>query len=489
MGLTSKTINGVAWSTVSTVVRSIVSLLQVSILTRYLEKSDFGIVAICTLFIGFSQIFLDLGFSVGIIHKQDTTAQQYSSLFWFNIFCGIFITAVLCICSPLVAGIYNEPSLTVILSCLSLIVLFSSIGNQHRTVQQKLMRFKYISIVEISSSLLTLLLAIVLCIEGFGIYSLVFSTMFNALFSNLLFFTIGIIKDRNIRFHFSLRDIYPFFKIGTFSVGSQILDYVSRELDILLISATLGKDVLGMYSLCKKIVMAIYMAVTPILSKVLPSAIAVIQNNTDKVRRVFYDVVETISLASFPIYFLIAIFSYGIIRFLYGENYTDNALVLSLLSLYYGHVSSGSPVGSLQTAFGRTDTGFYWTICRILFTIVAILIGSLWGIESIIICLYISLLGSLPFFWSITIKPLINGHFIDFFMKSVKPFVILLCYSLPFYLLLGKTSSILVMIISAIVYLLVYCMIVTAIFKNSYCVTMAKSFIRNYIYKKHETFT
>ena len=85
MGLFNVVIKGVAWSSLSTIIRSVVSLLQVSILTDYLEKSDFGIVAIATLFIGFIQIFMDLGLSIGIIHKQDITSEQYSSLFWLNI--------------------------------------------------------------------------------------------------------------------------------------------------------------------------------------------------------------------------------------------------------------------------------------------------------------------------------------------------------------------------------------------------------------------
>ena len=128
MGLFNVAIKGVAWSSLSTIVRSVVSLLQVSILTDYLEKSDFGIVAIATLFIGFIQIFMDLGLSIGIIHKQDITSEQYSSLFWFNVFSGGVLTLILIGLSPLVAYIYNEPILTQILSLLSLSIFFHHWG-------------------------------------------------------------------------------------------------------------------------------------------------------------------------------------------------------------------------------------------------------------------------------------------------------------------------------------------------------------------------
>ena len=128
MGLFNVAIKGVAWSSLSTVVRSVVSLLQVSILTRYLEKSDFGIVAIATLFIGFIQIFMDLGLSIGIIHKQDISQKQYSSLFWFNVLSGLVLTIILVALSPVVARLYDEPALTQILALLSLNIFFSSLG-------------------------------------------------------------------------------------------------------------------------------------------------------------------------------------------------------------------------------------------------------------------------------------------------------------------------------------------------------------------------
>lgn len=482
MSLFSTAIKGVAWSSASTIVRSVVSLLQVSILTRYLDKAEFGIVAICTLFIGFSQIFMDLGFSIGIIHKQDISSRQYSSLFWLNIFSGILITGILYMISPIIANAYNTPSLTNILSLLSFTILFSSIGNQHRTVQQKFMRFKYISVIEILASLLTLVVAILLVTNGYGIYSLVYSTLFNILFTNLLFFFIGIYKDRNISFHFSFRDTYPFLKIGIFSVGTQVLDYLSREVDVILISITLGKEILGVYSLCKKLVLSVYAAITPILTKVLAPTFAYIQDDISHVRKIYYDVIETISIFNFPIYFLISIFSYGVINFLYGANYTESAFVLSLLSIYYGYLSTGSPVGSLQAALGRTDTGFYWTIVRIVLNTLAILLGSYFkNIEGIILSLFFITLLSKPISWKITIKPLINGHFIEYMMKSIKPLLVISVFSVPFYLLLGKVSSIMLIIGYSMVYLLIYSFIISKLFPNSYCVNLLKMFVKKYI--------
>ena len=465
-------IKGMTWTTISTVIRSLVSLFQVAILTRFLSKADFGLVAIATVFIGFSQIFLDLGISVGILHKQNITRNQYSSLFWLNILTGIVITIILIVISPFVTRLYGEPTLTPILILLSTSVFFSSIGNQHRIVQQKNLRFKLISLVEISGSLLTMLVAVLLCIAGKGIYSLVFSTLFNAIYTNLAFLCIGIRQDNNVYYHFNIKDTFSFLKIGVFSLGTQLLDYFSREMDVIIISSTLGKEVLGIYSLCKKLILALYNAVNPILMKVMTPMLAMMQNDLKRLQRVYYDIVETIAFVNFPIYCLVAIFSFVILKVMYGVEYTEGALTLSLLALHYGYLTTGNPIGSLQTALGRTDSGFYWTICRIIFYTGATYLGALYGIEYIVLSLILTSILSLPISWKITVEPLIGGRFREFFMLSFRPYLCTIIYSAGFYYFFSKESQVYICVLIGIIYIALYIYIFLMTQKKTYLFTI-----------------
>ena len=470
MGLVKTGIKGVAWTTVSIVIRSVVSLFQITILTRFLEKADFGIVAIATVFIGFTQIFLDLGISVGIMHKQDTSPQEYSSLFWLNIFVGLLLAVVLAVISPLVAEYYNEPSLSVILSLLSLGILFSSIGSQHRTVQQKLMRFKYISIVEIITSLLTFGLTIYLAMHEFGIFTLVYSTLFNAFFSNFLFLVIGLYKDRNISFHFKFVETYPFLKIGIYKIGSSMLDYFSREIDTIIISKVFGMEILGVYNLCKKIIMMLYSIVNQILVKVMSPIFATLQKDINVMRKGLYDVTESVALFNFLIYFLVAIFATGLLKLLYGSSFVDYGFLLSLLAIYYGYLECGSVSSCVQIAMGRTDVGLYWTIVRIALNTAAVLLGSFISIEVIVLFLFVFNLFISPVSWKILVKPLVGGQFWEYFQIILKP----LCYSiliaLPFYLVFQQTVNIVLMICGGFLFAIVYSAMVWLLYRDSFFV-------------------
>ena len=130
---TEKAHAGIKWTTVSVVSNSIVRLLQVAILTRFLSKEDFGTIAIASLFIGFTELFLDMGLSAAIIHKQDIPKKHYSSLFWLNVITGIILLVILLFSASLISKYYHDNSLTPIIQLLSLNILFSSLGRQHKT--------------------------------------------------------------------------------------------------------------------------------------------------------------------------------------------------------------------------------------------------------------------------------------------------------------------------------------------------------------------
>jgi len=85
---------------------------------------------------------------------------------------------------------------------------------------------------------------------------------------NVTHLIIGLLKDSRLHFHFAFSETIPYLKIGIYQVGSSILDFVTRELDILIISATLGLEFLGVYNIAKRVPTAIYSFIQPIVGRV-----------------------------------------------------------------------------------------------------------------------------------------------------------------------------------------------------------------------------
>ena len=57
----NQVLTGFKWTTIGTIVIVFVALLKLSILARYLDKSDFGLMALVTFVMGFMNLFNDMG--------------------------------------------------------------------------------------------------------------------------------------------------------------------------------------------------------------------------------------------------------------------------------------------------------------------------------------------------------------------------------------------------------------------------------------------
>ena len=447
--------SGVKWTTLSSVVSSIVKLAQVAILTRYLTKADFGIIAIAILFISFTRIFLDMGLSTAIMHKQQISKNEYSSLFWLNVFTGIILSVLLMLCAPLVSMYYEEDILTPIIQLLSLNIFFSSIGRQSKTIRHKQMNFKFMSLVDNSVSILTLVLVVVLAMNGYGVYSLVYSTMFEIILSNIIYLVHGIFTDKNISAHFSFAETKTYLNIGVYQLGSSILDYFAREIDVFLISTAFGKETLGAYSLCKRIVQMLYAIISPILLKVATPILATLQDSKENMSKAFIKMLNIVSLINFPIFTLVALLSPLILKIVYGDSYVEYSFILTLLAGVYAITAAAGSVSSVQIALGRTDIGLYWTIYRIIANAIVLYVGSLFSPTIMVALLLVSTIVNLWPFWRIQVKAMLSISFFNFLRPMLFPSILSSVLLVVFYGFIDSEHIIKAIIITFI-FVLVY---------------------------------
>ncbi len=477
---TEKAHKGIKWTTVSVVSNSVVRLLQVTILARFLSKEDFGTIAIASLFIGFTELFLDMGLSAAIIHKQIIPRKDYSSLFWLNVITGFILLVILWFSASLIAKYYNDNSLIRIIQLLSLNVLFSSLGRQHKTQRQKQLNFRFIAITDFLADLVTFAVAVLLAWSGYGVYSLVWSTIVSIFIPSVTYMVYGLITDRNITFHFRFSETLPYLKIGIFQIGSRFLDYVARELDIFIISSTLGRDKLGVYSLCKKIVLMLYSIISPILMNVLTPLFAEIQGSVKELQSKFTRLIEIVSTFNYPLFFGIALLAPGIIRILYGTSYVEYYPILSLLAINYGILSVSSVLTASQVALGRTDVGFYWTIFRIITTSLYVYLGSLFSLTGIAIAILLGTLINLMPFWYIQIRKILNIPLKVFLGDQLVPFLISGVLFVGLSLVVSKSILIWKMILIGMIFTSVYIAALRYFSPRNYTLTWVNGIINKW---------
>lgn len=438
--MANRIVSGLGWTTASSVARNLVHLLQLAVLTRFLDKSDFGIVAIAHLFIAFTTLFLDMGISVGIIHRQNITNKEYSSLFWLNIIFGTVLTFGLFFAAPYVTAGYHSQDLTNVVQIICFTIFLSALGTQQRTYCQKKTYFARLAIIEIISAVTILVVAVSTAMMGYGVYSLAYSTLAGSIVNNLIHVFMGLIKDGRIHFHFSVSETLPFLKIGIYQVGAHVLDFVTRELDVIIISATLGLDFLGVYNIAKRIPTALYSFIVPIVHKVFAPLLAEKQNQIEVLKANYMKLSKTLSWISFPMYMFLAAISPTVISVVFGATYMDGVPVMMVFCLRYAFNGVNGVCGALQTATGRTDIGLKWTIYLIASTSAVYYATSYWGITAFLWGICALTFINAVVCWYIQFKQMVGVTFAEYLTIYTRSFIICTLLSFIVYFIYSGPS-------------------------------------------------
>lgn len=420
MSIKKQAISGVKWTSLSSIIIALSAILKISILARYLDKADFGLMALVMFVLGFMNLFMDMGLTTAILHKKGITKKEYASLYWLNICISVLIFGLIYLITPLISEFYEEKELLNLLPLMGSSLILFAIGQQFKTIQQKELKFKTISIIEVSSSLMSLGLASYLAINNYGVYSLVYSALFQYLVANLLFLMLGI-SNVGLMIYYKFTDTKPFLKIGIYQMGGQIMNYFNHDFDILIIGKIFGPDILGGYSLAKQLVFRPVQITNPILTRVASPVLAKFQSNIKLLRESYLKLVNIVSSINTPIYIGIIIFAPTIVRVLYGGGYENIVAIVRILSVHMMFRSIANPMGSLVIATGRTDLALLWNLMKLPILPIAVFIGTQYSIEWVAGSITISsILLFLPSWWFM-IRKMSGAKFKDYVL-SIIPF-------------------------------------------------------------------
>jgi len=410
--------DGIKWSSIGVIVKSIFQISQIFILTRFLSIESFGLVAMALFVINFTNILVELGFTAAIFNRQNSSHYEYQSIFWFNIICSFIFYFLLYYLAPFISEFYNQIELNQIVKILSLNIIFLSIGRVHRTILQKQFDFRYVSITDIISAFIGLLISIFLAYKNYGIYSLIYGMLASSIIATILFLNSKVFE---IKFRLKINDIKPFFKVGGYQMGSSVIGFFSSDIDILIIGKMLGPKYLGLYSLSRQLVLKGFSILAPIISSVFSPLFSSIQNDKLKLRKIYLKVTSLIGVLTMPIFLAISMFSEEILYITYGPEYVTGNYVLSYLAIYYFIICITTHVGSLQIATGKTNIGFKWSIINLILTPLVIYFASLISIEIVAFSRVILIITMLVLLWYIQLKPMIDISLKEFIFSFIKP--------------------------------------------------------------------
>lgn len=451
-------LSGIKWNSVAKITTDLLSVVQLMIVARYIDKADFGTMSIIHVVLGMVGMFTDLGMYAAMMHKQNITNDQYNSIYWFNWILNASIFVLVCLVAYPVALFYNDVNLTHLICLAALGILLAPFGKIFHTIKQKNLEFSFISKVGIIGNLLVFLTTVLFCLLGWGIYALIFPILIRGIFTAIVFSVAGR-KQFKVQFHFNMAEIKDFFKIGIYDTGAQLMDYVSYKIDVILVGRLFGLEVLGLYNMGKELAMKTMKMINPIINSVATPILAKLQNEPDKIKLNYSRILSLIGFINIPILIALSIFSEEVVNIFFSEKYINAATFVRILAFWGIFASIGNPAGTLAVAKGRTDIQFKWTIVRFICAPITIYIASFFEVEAIAYSQVILQIFFFFIYWYMMIWPLSGLNifeYINSFSSSIICSFIATIPTLFFVMNIELHSELVFLVVGCLIFSIIY---------------------------------
>ncbi len=357
-------------------IRLILQIGSLTVLARILTPEDYGLVAMIAVVTGFVAMFNDLGLSMATIQREEVTHAQLSNLFWINITIGTVTTCFVFCLSPLISWFYNEPRLTMINLCLSLIFVITSFSSQHRALMQRQMRFLELSYIEILAMLLGVTVAIVGAIKGASYWAIVAMQLVIPLVTTL---GVWCICDWRPALPRKKTDTRKMISFGLNVTGFDMINYFSRNLDNLLLGKFYGSSVLGIYNKAYQLMMLPIQNIRSPLNQVALPGLSSLQNDPTRYRKYYTQLISLLAFVSMPLTVFMCICSKEIILLLLGTQWIEAQEIFRVLAITAFIQPIATTRGLVLMSLGASQKYLKWGILNSTVVVIAFCVGLPWG--------------------------------------------------------------------------------------------------------------
>jgi len=378
----NKIVSGLAWSSLAKIFTQLLSWVSTFFVIRYLEPNDYGLIGLAFAFLGFFAILSEFGLADALIQKTQVSLNNFSQIFTitFLLNCGIFL--LLWASSEQVALYYKNDALELVLKFVAGNLLLSSFIVIPESMMNKEMLFKQRALIETVASMVNTLITLSLAIYGAGYWSILIGQFSNTLVKVIFFNLYG---ESRFTFTRDFSGFSSFFHFGFFTFISRAIWSIYNRVDAFIVGRVFGIELLGIYSVALQVASMPLDKISGTVNQVAFSSYS--QNNINKEQENLFKPVRIMAVVIFPLFFGIAAISPFLIPLLIGDKWMQSILLIQILSVAMPFKLISSFLSTYILSLGKVKLHLFNTIIYFVFVLGGVLIGSLYSLQFMIICL------------------------------------------------------------------------------------------------------
>lgn len=330
--LKKSTIKGVFWSSVERFSVQGIQFVLSLLIARQLMPSDYGLIAMLSIFMALAQSFVDSGFSSALIQKQGRTDTDYSTVFYFNIGVGIAIYGLFWILSPLIASFYKQEALEDIAVWVALNFVISAFATVQRAKLTIELDFRRQAVISLVSVIISGGIAVWMAYHGYGVWTLVVQGLLNNGISTILLWISAKWLPKAV---FSMKSFKELFGFGSKLLAGGLLHTLYTNMYSLVIGKAYSSSDLGYFNRAFTITQYPSSNITNILTRVTYPVECRMQDDNGKLQEKFFLFIRLTAFVVFPMMTGLAAIADPLIRLILTDKWAGCIPYMQIICFAY----------------------------------------------------------------------------------------------------------------------------------------------------------
>ena len=408
------------WGGLNSGIQQLVGLAFGIVLGRLLSPSDYGMMAMISIFSLVATALQDSGFRTALTNIEHPKHEDYNSVFWFNIIMASSLYVILFLAAPLIGEYYHTPRVVPLCRYAFLSIVIASFGTAQSAYLFKHLRAKQQAEAGALAVILSSLTGVGMAFAGMAYWSLATQGLVYVGINTLL------------QWHFSpwrpsihgitFAPVRRMFRFSCKILATTIMTHVNNNvLNILLGHYFTPRDT-GNYNQAYQWNTKCYSLVQSMVAQVAQPVLVSLNSEEGRQKDVFRKMMRFTAFITFPLLFGFGLVAKEFIVTAIGEKWLASAQLIQILCISGATMPLSTLFSNMIISKGRSGTFFWCTFTLGLVQIATMIMIWPMGIRTMVIA-YTLLNTSWLLVWLFFVRRLIGYGYWMFFC-DVMPFAL-----------------------------------------------------------------
>lgn len=351
--LSARTLSGVGWTYGTTILGVIVQTAFTAAISRLLDDSVFGLIAVAQLSLRFGSYMTELGLGKALIQKPTLDDHEIRTGFTSATLLGLLVAAGAFALAPLLATVFKEPDVIRPLQAMSVTMVPLGAGMTANALAKRQMRFRELGLISLVSYIVGYpIVGIGLALSGAGVWSLVGAAIVQSTMQAMLTYVVVRHPTRPLLARQAVVRLYSYGgRVGLLGM----LEFIGGDLDTFAIGRYAGTATLGQYNRAYMLLkLPLYHAINSLTSVVFPG-MSTIQHDVRRLRGAYVSLAGILAALLFPLCAGAAVASRELALVVLGPQWETTADVLPVIAAALAVQFLTTPCGIVLEAMAELN--------------------------------------------------------------------------------------------------------------------------------------